>query len=80
MQLRERGQSLRQLAQTFNVSKTTIFRYLRLKEIRQILSWDLPTDQNFDLLGAVIALLLCCRLILLKLQQILLNRFVVLLY
>ena len=38
MQLRERGQSLRQLAQTFNVSKTTIFRYLRLKEIRQILS------------------------------------------
>lgn len=32
LQLRENGQSLRQLAQTFNVSKTTILRYLRLAE------------------------------------------------
>ncbi|MYK42877.1 MAG: Hin recombinase, partial [Gammaproteobacteria bacterium] len=31
-QLRENGQSFRQLAQTFNVSKTTIIRYLRLAE------------------------------------------------
>ena len=32
-QLRENGQSFRQLAHTFNVSKTTIIRYLRLAKL-----------------------------------------------
>ena len=33
-QLHESGQTLRQLAQTFNVSKTTIIRYLQLSECK----------------------------------------------
>jgi len=34
IKLHERGQSLRQLAQTFDVSKTTIIRYLQLPECK----------------------------------------------